>query len=40
MLQPQDVLYLTIPASGLDQLWRTPSSDDLLLDRLEDSFSS
>ena len=39
-LQPQDVLYLTIPASGLDQLWRTPSSDDLLLDRLEDSFSS
>ncbi|MGB5633436.1 MAG: NAD-binding protein [Waterburya sp.] len=39
-LQPQDVLYLTIPASGLDQLWRTSSSDDLLLDRLEDSFSS
>ncbi len=37
-LQPQDVLYLTIPASGLDQLWRTPSSGDLLLDRLEDSF--
>lgn len=36
-LQPQDVLYLTIPASGLDQLWRTPGSD-LLLDRLEDSF--
>jgi Trk K+ transport system NAD-binding subunit len=36
-LQPQDVLYLTMPASGLDQLWRTPNSDDELLDRLEDS---
>ncbi|MEM7590799.1 MAG: NAD-binding protein [Cyanobacteria bacterium P01_A01_bin.83] len=39
-LQPQDVLYITIPASDLDQLWRTTDSDDLLLDRLEDSFSS
>ena len=37
-LQPHDVLYLTMPASGLDQLWRTPGSD-LLLDRLEDSFT-
>ncbi len=37
-LQLQDVLYLTMPASGLDQLWRTPGSD-FLLDRLEDSFS-
>ena len=36
-LQPQDVLYLTIPASGLNQLWRN-SSDDSMLDRLEDSF--
>lgn len=36
-LQPQDVLYLTMPASGLDQLWRTSNSDDELLDRLEDS---
>lgn len=36
-LQPQDVLYLTIPASGLKQLWRN-SSDDSMLDRLEDSF--
>jgi hypothetical protein len=30
-------LYLTMPASGLDQLWRTPNSDDDLLDRLEGS---
>ncbi|MEM8676498.1 MAG: NAD-binding protein [Cyanobacteria bacterium P01_G01_bin.67] len=37
-LHPQDVLYLTIPASGLDQLWRTSNSDDSMLDRLEDSF--
>ena len=35
-LRPQDVLYLTMPASGLDQLWRNPDSDSLL-DRLEDS---
>lgn len=39
-LQPDDVLYITIPASGLDQLWRTTDADDFLLDRLEDSFSS
>ncbi|MEO0835905.1 MAG: NAD-binding protein [Cyanobacteria bacterium J06642_3] len=39
-LQPEDVLYITIPASGLDQLWRTADADDSLLDRLEDSFSS
>ncbi|MEO1339551.1 MAG: NAD-binding protein [Cyanobacteria bacterium J06635_13] len=38
-LQPQDVLYLTMPASGLDRLWRTPNADDDLLDRLEGSFS-
>ncbi len=38
-LQPQDVLYLTMPASGLNQLWRNPSPDDLMLDRLEDSFN-
>ncbi|BAZ45469.1 TrkA-N domain protein [Chondrocystis sp. NIES-4102] len=37
-LQPQDILYLTMPASGLEQLWRTPNSEDYLLDRLEDSF--
>ena len=37
-LQPHDVLYLTIPASALDRLWRNPSAD-VLLDRLEDSFS-
>lgn len=36
-LQPQDILYLTMPASGLEQLWRTPNSEDYLLDRLEDS---
>ncbi|MCC0177528.1 NAD-binding protein [Waterburya agarophytonicola K14] len=37
-LQPQDVLYLTMPASVLDRLWRNVHSDSLL-DRLEDSFS-
>lgn len=37
-LQPQDILYLTMPARGLNRLWRTPSPDDFLLDRLEDSF--
>ena len=36
-LQPHDVLYLTMPASGLDQLWRTSDSGDDLLDRLEGS---
>ena len=35
-LQPQDVLYLTMPASGLEQLWRTPTSNDLILERLQD----
>jgi Trk K+ transport system NAD-binding subunit len=40
LLQPQDVLYLTMPATGLQQLWRTPNSDDSILDRLEDSFSN
>ena len=37
-LQPQDILYLTMPARGLNRLWRVPNPDDLLLDRLEDSF--
>ncbi|NJO96687.1 MAG: potassium channel protein [Pleurocapsa sp. CRU_1_2] len=36
-LQPQDVLYLTMPASGLDQLWRSSNADDDLVDRLEGS---
>lgn len=39
-LQSHDVLFLTIPASGLEQLWKNSSPDDLLLDRLEDSFSN
>ena len=39
-LRPQDILYLTMPARGLNRLWRTPSTDDFLLDRLEDSFLS
>ena len=29
-LQPQDVLYLTMPASRLEQLWRTPPSPELI----------
>ncbi len=37
-LRPNDVLYLTMPANGLDRLWRT-SGSDILLDRLEDSFT-
>ena len=36
-LQPHDVLYLTMPASGLERLWRT-SNSNLLIDRLEDTF--
>ncbi|MDJ0569200.1 MAG: NAD-binding protein [Pleurocapsa sp. MO_192.B19] len=40
LLQPRDVLYLTMPASGLEQLWRTPTPNDLILDRLEDSFTT
>jgi Trk K+ transport system NAD-binding subunit len=39
-LQSQDVLYLTMPASGLDQLWRTSNADDDLIDRLEGSLSN
>lgn len=42
-LQPRDILYLTMPASGLDRLWRTHNSrnpDDFLLDRLEDSLKN
>ncbi len=30
-LQPQDILYLTMPASRLEQLWRTPTSNELIL---------
>ena len=37
-LQSRDVLYLTMPANVLDQLWRTPNTDDDVLDRLEGSF--
>lgn len=29
-LHPQDVLYLTIPATGLEQLWRNPSSEEFI----------
>ena len=39
-LKSQDVLYLTVPASGLDRLWRNPNNDEDLLDRLEGSFRS
>lgn len=38
-LRAQDILYLIMPASGLDQLWRTSHIDDYLLDLLEDSFN-
>ncbi len=37
-LRPDDVLYLTMPASALYRLWRDPHAD-FLLDRLEDSFT-
>lgn len=30
-LAPQDVLYLTIPATNLEQLWRVPSSGEFVL---------
>ena len=33
-LTPQDVLYLTMPATGLEQLWRNPPSEELALDRI------
>ena len=36
-LRSQDVLYLTMTANVLDRLWRSPSADDDLLDRLEGS---
>ena len=36
-LQPQDILYLTMPASRLEQLWRTPSSNDLIFEQLKDN---
>jgi voltage-gated potassium channel Kch len=38
-LRPHDVLYLTMPATGLQRLWRSSDSEDIMLDRLEDSFS-
>ncbi|MEM8831738.1 MAG: NAD(P)-binding protein [Cyanobacteria bacterium P01_G01_bin.19] len=38
-LRPDDVLYLTMPASALYRLWRDPHAD-FLLDRLEDSFTA
>ena len=34
-LQPQDVLYLTMPASRLEQLWRTPTSNELIFEGLQ-----
>ena len=39
-LQPQDVLYLTMPASGLEQLWRSPTSNDSILDRLSNNYTA
>ncbi|GAB4531477.1 MAG: potassium channel protein [Pleurocapsa sp.] len=33
-LFPEDILYLTMPATGLEQLWRVPPSEELALDRL------
>ncbi len=38
-LQPQDILYLTMPASGLEQLWRTPTSNESILDRLNNNYT-
>ncbi|WP_036480278.1 TrkA family potassium uptake protein [Myxosarcina sp. GI1] len=32
-LKSEDVLYLTIPANGLEQLWRVPPSEEIALDR-------
>ena len=31
-LVPEDVLYLTMPATGLEQLWRVPPSEELTCD--------
>ena len=39
-LQPQDVLYLTMPASGLEQLWRTPTSNEEILDRFNGKYTT
>ena len=36
-LQPQDILYLTMPASRLEQLWRTPTSNEFIFDQLKDN---
>ncbi|ELS02142.1 Kef-type K+ ransport system, predicted NAD-binding component [Xenococcus sp. PCC 7305] len=33
-LQPQDILYLTMPASRLGQLWRSPVANELVLDQI------
>ncbi|BAU66774.1 hypothetical protein STA3757_41800 [Stanieria sp. NIES-3757] len=30
LLNPEDILYLTMPASNLEQLWRTPPSEELV----------
>ncbi len=30
LLTPEDILYLTMPASNLEQLWRTPPSEELV----------
>ncbi len=34
-LQPQDILYLTMPASRLEQLWRTPTANELIFEQLQ-----
>ena len=39
-LQSEDILYLTMPASGLDRLWQSKDANDELLDLLEGSFSN
>ena len=36
-LQPQDILYLTMPANRLEQLWRSPITNELILDQLIDN---
>ncbi len=38
--QPQDILYLTMPASGLEQLWRTSNSNESILDRLNNNYTA
>ncbi len=36
-LQPQDVLYLTMPANRLEQLWKSPIANELILDQIKDN---